>query len=119
MAEAEFERSFYGPDKTGHFGPWWILSVALIAAVEDWQRCMRGCPERSGPLHASRYVCPSPLYMASDPRSWRSHHLKREDLNHTGAQQQPIAACWPAHGKPHYAEPVPPDVLPVDRCGAG
>ena len=86
------------PDERGHFGPYGGVFVAetLMHALDELNECYlkyRNDPEFMAELarELKHYVGrPSPIYHA---RRWSEHfggaqvYLKREDLNHTGAQK--------------------------------
>ena len=93
------------PDARGHFGPYGGVFVAetLISALDE----LRGAYEAAQADPAFRaefefelkhYVGrPSPIYHAkrwSNELGGAQIYLKREDLNHTGAQRTPLC-CNP------------------------
>ena len=90
--------TYQQPDATGHFGPYGGSFVAetLVHALDELQRCY--AEVRADPAFAAEFASelkhfvgrPSPIYHAarlSRELGGAQIHLKREDLNHTGAHK--------------------------------
>ncbi len=90
--------SYHQPDERGHFGPWGGTFVAetLVHAIDELKACYEAA-QRDPSFDAefrselAHYVGrPSPIYHAarlSRELGGAQIHLKREDLNHTGAHK--------------------------------
>ncbi|MEO6745506.1 MAG: tryptophan synthase subunit beta [Caldimonas sp.] len=89
---------YHQPDERGHFGPWGGTFVAetLVHAIEELKACYQAArrdPSFDAEFRSelAHYVGrPSPIYHAarlSRELGGAQIHLKREDLNHTGAHK--------------------------------
>ena len=90
--------SYHQPDERGHFGPWGGTFVAetLVHAIDELKACYDAAkrdPSFDAEFRSelAHYVGrPSPIYHAarlSRELGGAQIHLKREDLNHTGAHK--------------------------------